>query len=92
MHPLPLARYLPPIPEGVATAWLAEKLPLQPENPENHLNLIQALQAGGKLDSALSAAQNSIEYFTAQNRPQDAEKIQNYLQQMLSEKSKNPSR
>jgi tetratricopeptide (TPR) repeat protein/MFS family permease len=61
-------------------------LDLEPDNPENHTNLIQALDVGGNLDSAIQAAQKSVEYFQSRNRAQDAENIRQYLVQLQGQK------
>jgi tetratricopeptide (TPR) repeat protein len=61
-------------------------LDLEPDNPENHTNLIQALDVGGNLDSAIQAAQKSVEYFQSRNRMQDAENIKQYLNQLKGQK------
>jgi spermidine synthase/Tfp pilus assembly protein PilF len=57
-------------------------LALQPDSLENHTNLIQALEAGGNIDSAVQAAQKAIEYFQTLHRPHDAENIRKYLDRL----------
>jgi Tfp pilus assembly protein PilF len=59
---------------------------LQPDNPENRIKLIMALQAAGKTDSVAQAAQNATEYFQGRNRTEDAAAILKYINQIQSQK------
>jgi tetratricopeptide (TPR) repeat protein len=73
-----------------AAEYFQKAVELQPDNSENYLNLMLALQAGGKLDSAIETARKAIKYFEARNRSQDAEYLTNQLDSLLAEKSSNP--
>ena len=62
---------------------------LEPVNPENSMNLVEALQAAGLPDSATEAARNAFEYFQSIGRFQDAENFKNLLRELQSQKSPN---
>jgi uncharacterized protein HemY len=57
---------------------------LQPGDLDNCIYLIQTFELSGQREPAVQAAQNAIEYFTAQGREKDAETITKYIQQILS--------
>ena len=57
---------------------------LQPGDLDNCLYLIQTFELSGQRESAVQAAQNAIEYFTAQGREKDAETVKQYIEQILS--------
>jgi Tfp pilus assembly protein PilF len=65
-----------------AVEYFQKAVALQPDNPENYMNLIQALEVGGKRDSAIETAQKAVEFFRALRRTQDAENIKQYLDQL----------
>ena len=69
-----------------AIEWFRKAVALEPDNPENHKNLIQALVISGDIDSAIVASRNAIEHFQSQRRPQDAENFNNYLKQLQAQK------
>jgi tetratricopeptide (TPR) repeat protein len=60
---------------------------LQPDNPEDHIYLIQALEAGGKIDSAIEAAQKAVDFFQGLQRTRDAENIRQYLDRLQQRQS-----
>jgi len=57
---------------------------LQPGDLDNCIYLVQTFELSGQREPAVKAAQNAIEYFTAQGREKDAETITKYIQQILS--------
>lgn len=59
---------------------------IEPDNQENHKNLIQAFEVTGDIDSAIQAAQNAIEHFQSIQRPADVENFKNSLQQLQAQK------
>jgi tetratricopeptide (TPR) repeat protein len=71
-----------------ATEMFYRVLALQPDNPENYMNLIQAFDAGDNLDSAIQEAQRAADYFRARQRTQDAENFKQYLGQLQGQKKR----
>ncbi len=69
-----------------AIEYFKKAVAIEPDNPENFKNLIQAFDVSGDIDSAIGAAQNAIEHFQTQRRPQDVENFNNYLQQLQAQK------
>jgi tetratricopeptide (TPR) repeat protein len=69
-----------------AIEYFKKAMALEPDNPENSKNLIQALEVSGDVDSAIKAAQEAITHFQSLNRPADVQNFRNYLQQLQSQR------
>jgi spermidine synthase/Tfp pilus assembly protein PilF len=65
-----------------ASVHFQKAVELQPDNSDNRENLIQTLEAAGKIDSAIQAARNAVDYFQTNNRTQDARLMLQYINQM----------
>jgi hypothetical protein len=65
---------------------LKKSFELEPDNPENFQNLIQAFDASGDVNSAIGATQNAVEHLQLIHRLQDAENFKNQLQQLQSQR------
>ncbi|MBN2021054.1 MAG: fused MFS/spermidine synthase [Sedimentisphaerales bacterium] len=69
--------------------YFRKAVDLEPDNPENFMNLTQAFEAGNDLDSAIRSAQKAVEHFQMLHRSQDVENFKNYLQQMQVQRPDN---
>jgi len=71
-----------------ASEYLQKALELEPDNIDNHFNLIRSLAAQGLVDKAIEKAKLSIQYFTDTGRKEDTDKIQDYLRNLEQRKTK----
>ena len=67
-----------------AAEHLRKALDKQPDNIDNCIYLIQALELSSRREDAIRAAQDEIEYLTAAGHEKDAEQINRLLQQIQS--------
>jgi spermidine synthase len=69
-----------------AAVHFQKAVELQPDNSNNRENLIQTLEAAGKIDSAIEAARNAIDYFQSHDRTKDAAVMLKYIDQLQGQK------
>jgi tetratricopeptide (TPR) repeat protein len=69
-----------------ASVHFQKAVELHPDNSGNHENLIQALEAAGKIGSAIEAARNAADYFQNHNRTKDAAVMLKYIDQLQGQK------
>jgi len=69
-----------------ASVHFQKAVELQPDNSNNRENLVQALEAAGKIGSAIEAARNAADYFQNHNRTKDAAVMLKYIDQLQGQK------
>jgi tetratricopeptide (TPR) repeat protein len=73
---------------NLAALHFQKAVDLQPENFENNMKLVQALERQGQFDSAIQAAQNAVESMSKAQQKENAAKMVQYQQFLEFKKSK----
>jgi tetratricopeptide (TPR) repeat protein/MFS family permease len=65
-----------------ASEYFSKAVGQDPSNMPNHIKLIQSLEYAGQIDTAIAAANRSIDFFQKNNQDQAANQIRLYLQRL----------